>query len=94
MVLVNWLRFHRLVRYVGAQKCDLEACSSTNFTIDVNGSMVKHDQTLRDREAKTVSAVARGPGRIHPVEPLEDAFMLGLGNADTVVAHNESALFC
>ena len=75
MVLVNWLRFHRRVRYVGAQKCDLEACSTTHFTMNVNGSMVERDQTLRDRKAQPVSSVARGTCRVHPVEPLEDTFM-------------------
>jgi hypothetical protein len=46
---------------------------------------VRGDDVLGDGQAQAGPAGGPGPGRIHPVEPLEDALEVALGDADALI---------
>lgn len=79
--------------YVRPQECDLEACAATDLAIDADRTIVEHDQALRDRQTKSVAAVAGSARCVNPEEPLEDPFMIPRRNTDAVIPDHEAAQF-
>ena len=74
----------------GAQRQpQTERRALTGFAPDADVTAVACCHVLDDREAETGSAGVARPGRIHPVEALEDAIELVLRDADSLVADHD-----
>src|SRR5258708_28468997 len=67
----------------------MEPGADADFALDPYPSAVHFNEMLGDCQAEASAASFAGAGRVHSIEALEDARLVGGGNADASVGNSE-----
>ena len=68
----------------------MKAGADADFAFDPHAAAMHFDEVLGDGEAKTGAARFAGAGRVHAVEALEDARLVGGRNANAGIRDSEN----